>query len=478
MLVAAAAVSSPSSVPAASAAVPSAPAEGRQSPLKGRDGKSRGLGAGGLVVAAEGLHLVGDVHGVIAVHLHDLVSDVEEGAGAPRHQDGGDAGLLVEISGPLQERGDGLLVPADHLLHEIVPHHKVGGGGVLVDEEEAGAGLNVLHHAGRLGGASAGVGGGEGGGVLLVGQVVDEHGNVHAADGAPVLRPELHRRVVGDDKLSAVPGDVVVDAVLQGFQQGGFSVIAAAHDEGDALRDGHAGDFPAVGQLEGALHGRGGDEGDAVLQGQVGDAALSGENGAVGHESGQLLLPQDPPHLRLVLRQEHAGLHLLRIQLFVEEAVLHAAGEKIKENFVQLPRVDGAAEGRKSHVEAGDDAGLADLAGAPLQHFLAAAGDGEKATLAGAFGLEIEVLKLGGQPPGEEILQGDAGAVLLPGEGGKSRILVGDLHVEAGRGGEGVSLHMVDGQQEAAELIGSGQGFVGRIAFMVDGAQHGAQLSG
>ena len=37
---------------------------------------------------------------------------------------------------------------------------------------------------------------------------------------------------------------------------------------------------------------------------------------------------------------------------------------------------------------------------------------------------------------------------------------------------------MVDGQQKAAELIGAGQRFVGRVAFMVDGAQQGAQFIG
>ena len=129
-------------------------------------------------------------------------------------------------------------------------------------------------------------------------------------------------------------------------------------------------------------------------------------------------------------------------------------------------------------MEAGGDARRSDLAGAPLQHLLAAAGDGEQTALSGAFRFEVEILKLGGQPPGEEVLKGDAGAVLFIGKRGKSCIFVGNFHMEAGRGGEGVSLHVVDGQQIAAELISSGQRLVGRVAFMIDGAQQSAQFIG
>ena len=67
------------------------------------------------------------------VDITDRVKALCDGHTAPR--------VKAQLPGPLQERRNGLLVPDDDLLHELVPDHEVGGGGVLVHKEQAAAGL-------------------------------------------------------------------------------------------------------------------------------------------------------------------------------------------------------------------------------------------------------------------------------------------------------------------------------------------------
>ena len=78
--------------------------------------------------------------------------------------------------------------------------------------------------------------------------MVDEGGDVHLFDDASLLGTELYSSGIGDDKFPAVTGNVVIDTCLQGFQQGGFSVVAASDDQGDPPSDSHAGDGTAVGK--------------------------------------------------------------------------------------------------------------------------------------------------------------------------------------------------------------------------------------
>ncbi len=103
-----------------------------------------------------------------------------------------------------------------------------------ISSSEAPASM-ASHHAGGLGGAAAGVLGGEMDSVLSVGQVVDKHGDVGVPDAPPVLGTDLDRCAVGDDILPPIPGDVVVHPQLQGLEQGGLPVVAAAHDQSDPL---------------------------------------------------------------------------------------------------------------------------------------------------------------------------------------------------------------------------------------------------
>ena len=171
-------------------------------------------------------------------------------------------------------------------------------------------------------------------------------------------------------------------------------MIAAAHDEGNSLGDGHAGDLAFMGQFECPFHGRRGLERHAVRHRQIGDAALPGQHGAVGHKGHQLFLFQDMADCFLILCKEDRPLYLSGIQSGIEQAVLHTAGEEIEQNLVQLARVDGAPEGREAYMETDCQTVLRDFTGAALQHCLPAAADGKQAAFSGAFCLEIVLLKL------------------------------------------------------------------------------------
>ena len=69
--------------------------------------------------------------------------------------------------------------------------------------------------------------------------------------------------------LPAIPGDVVVDAPLQRFQQGGLAMIAPAGDQGDPPADAHTPDKSQMGQFQCHRQIVWGHEGHCVLHGPV-----------------------------------------------------------------------------------------------------------------------------------------------------------------------------------------------------------------
>ena len=69
---------------------------------------------------------------------------------------------------------------------------------------------------GGLGGGARGVRGGEVACVGASGQVGDERRNVVAGDGAAILGANAGDVGAGDHPLTAIAGDVWVDAALQG----------------------------------------------------------------------------------------------------------------------------------------------------------------------------------------------------------------------------------------------------------------------
>ena len=401
---------------------------------------------------------------------------MEVGPAAPHHQDQGDPGLLTEVPGPLQEGGDGLLFPGDDLLHQLVPHHEVGGGGVLVHQQQGAARLQRLHDVGGLGGAAAGVQGGEPGGVPSAGQVVDEQGDVRACHLPAVLRPDLYGGVVGDDILPPVPGDVVVNAPLQGLQQGGLAVVAAPGDEGDPPGHPHAPEGPPVGQVQRHRHGLRGLEGDGVPHGPVGHAALPGQNGAVRHKSGQFQPFQLSPDEMLVLRQGDDLGHLSLGSAGIQQALLHTDREKIKENFLQLLGVDGSSVGWEPHLKTQNDRPGAHLAIRPLQHLLAGRGDGQNSAFAGALGLPGKPSRLPGKAPEQIILQCRPVPWSFPALGREACGFAVKRHAELGGGGKGIALDVFNVQHIGSKGPAPRQGFVGRVAPVINGTQGRTQF--
>ncbi len=269
----------------------------------------------------------------------------------------------------------------------------------------AAAGLQRLHDVGRLGGAAAGVQGGEPPGIPAAGEAGDKKGDIGIGDLAAVLRPYLDGGGVGDDILTAVPGDMVVDPPLQRLEEGGFAVVAASGDEGDPPGDPHPPGGPPVGQFQRHRHGVGGEEGHRLLHGPVGDAALPGEHRAVGHKGGQpqpLQFLADKPS---VLRQGHGPGQFLPGDAAAEEGLVHTGGDEVEEDLLQFTGVDGPAVGGEAHLQPEGHRPAPDLAAGALQHLLPRAGHRQDAAFAGALGLVGEPGRLPGGPAQQQVLQ-------------------------------------------------------------------------
>ena len=216
---------------------------------------------------------------------------MEISPGTSGYQDRRNPAGFKQIPCPFDKRSDRFLIPVNDSLHQFIPHHKVGGAGVLVDEQKFRSTFHRLHHICRLRSASAGVFRIKCLRIFPAGQVVDKHGNICLLDAPPILRADFHSRVVGDHILSSIPRDMVIDAKLQRFQQCGFSMISASGNQRDSLTDSHSADRPAVGQLHRHLHGFRGLERHAGTHRSLGHAGFSRQYGTIGNKRTQ-------PHLR------------------------------------------------------------------------------------------------------------------------------------------------------------------------------------
>ena len=83
-------------------------------------------------------------------HLNDSVCHVEVRTGASGDENRRDAELLIQIPHAADKRCDRFLAVGNDALHQLIAHHKVGGGRVLVDQKEARAGFDALDHVGGL----------------------------------------------------------------------------------------------------------------------------------------------------------------------------------------------------------------------------------------------------------------------------------------------------------------------------------------
>ena len=251
-------------------------------------------------------------------------------------------------------------------------------------------------------------------------------------------------------------------------------MIAAAHDQSDPPADSHAGNRAAVGKRESDLHRFRGNEGDAVLHGAIRYAGLPGKNGAVCHKGAQAKRRKLRADELLILGQMNDGLQPGGGKTAVKQRRLHAGGQEVKEDALQLGGVDGPAVCRKTHGEAHQELAVrrTEGDGGTLQNLLSAAAYRDQAAFSGALCLEAVFFDLLIKRPVQIILQGDSAVLFLIVCGRKGRLRPVDLDAETGRRGEGVALYMVDSQDEASEGIGPLQILVGRIALMIHRAQH------
>src|SRR5699024_4912593 len=117
-----------------------------------------------------------------------------------------------------------------------------------------------------------------------------------------------------------------------------------------------------------------------------------------------------------------------------------------KQDLFKLTRENGAPCCRKADEEPDGDFPIRDFTCRPLQHLLSAPADAEKAALAGTFCAEREGGELPGKLSQQIIRQRDPAVALCEIRLRKSRRLQINVRRQMRRGGEGISLHMVDGQ--------------------------------
>ena len=357
--------------------------------------------------------------------------------------------------------------PRHELPHAGVAHQQVGGGGVFVDEQRPCPCLEGLGKGRGLGGAAAGVVGVEGSRAAAAGQVRQPRADVDPPYAAAILGPHLHCVLHGDDPLAPVARHVVEVALLDGLQEGGLAMVAAADDQRDAAADAETPHGSVVG-LQGGGKGRGGLQGDGVGKRGGVDAGPTGKHAAVGQEG------------------DEAGVGELVAELVLDADAVHVVGdlawlavdafggvrEVLGEQRPCLASQDAAAPGRQSHRHA-------DL-GDPVRVQAQGAALGDL----GTWPVDLQDSGRPGPPlaPPEVLAEAPQQGVF---EGGARRAVVGSTvlgrhkEADAGGGGEGVALHVVDAQLDAVgQLPGPLQITVGGVGAAVDAVEGPAEVVG
>src|SRR5699024_11286786 len=91
----------------------------------------------------------------------DMVGGVEVVATADNDEHRGDCVFAIQRMYQADEGHQGFAVAVDEFLHPFVPDHQIGGGGVLVHQQSAGAGLHRFADVGGLRGGAGSVVGAE-----------------------------------------------------------------------------------------------------------------------------------------------------------------------------------------------------------------------------------------------------------------------------------------------------------------------------
>ena len=242
-----------------------------------------------------------------------MIRNIEESTGTACHQNRGNTGLFVQIPCTLQKWCDRFLFPANHLLHELIPQHKVGGRSVLINQEQMCACLQTFNYPGRLGSTSAGIHGREAGGILLIGKIIDKHGNIYISHGSTIFCPKLDSRSICNDKFPAITRNMVIDASLQSFQKGGFSMVSTTDDQSNTFRNCHSRDSSCMVKNKCLFHGSRRAERNGILHRQIRNAAFSRKNCTIFYKCLQMMLLKQCPKLLLIFIEMNGCFQLLRI---------------------------------------------------------------------------------------------------------------------------------------------------------------------
>ena len=393
---------------------------------------------------------------------------MEKCSGASGNQDGGDPSLFIEIPCTFQKWSDGLFFPADHALHEGIPHHKIGGRSILVKKKNFTSGFHTFHDPGSLGSAAAGILCRKAEGVFFVWKIVDKKRNIYIFDKTAIFRAEFLGRGIGNNIFTAITGNMVVNTQFQCVKQGRLAVVAAAYDQCDAAGNAHACDGSSVGQIHGNPQVFRRNKRNGIFHRAGRDAAFPGKDGSIVYKSSQGTLRKFLADIFLVFGELDGFFQTAGVKVPVKERFMHADREKIEEDFFQFGGVDGSAIGRETDKKPGSDAFFRNLAGSTRKNFLTTVTDGDKATFSGAFCTEGIMIYLLFKLSVQEISQCDTGQGILVIFSRKSGVTVGKFHADMRRRCKRISLYVVNRQNVTVKLVCTPQGLVCGITFAVD----------
>ncbi len=80
----------------------------------------------------------------------DLISDLEIGSGASRYQHRRYSIFLIKIPHTLNKRCNRLHVTVDHLLHQLISHHKIRCTRIFIDQKYLCSCFHTFYHIRRL----------------------------------------------------------------------------------------------------------------------------------------------------------------------------------------------------------------------------------------------------------------------------------------------------------------------------------------
>ena len=246
------------------------------------------------------------------------------------HNHTGNASFLIQIPSPFDKRRNRFFIPMHYPLHQFVPYHKIGCTSILVYQQKGRSALHGLNNICRLRSASAGIFRIKAACLLSVGKVIHKHGNVVFFHASAVLCPNLHGIRHSYHILPAVSRYMIVYPQFQCFQQRGFSMISAAHHQGNPFTDSHTFYRTFMRKLQFYFHRLRRGKCDAVLHRLIRNTGFPRKHRSVGNKCHQTQPVQSIPDIFPVIRQKHRFLYIPAVQPFIIKYVLNTLGQKIK----------------------------------------------------------------------------------------------------------------------------------------------------